>query len=159
MNTKPILLALSKSAFDEVDKVDNADISAGYLRKERLIEALNAKFNEIKDKLKTINCELKPRVPFGLSWIGKEFAFSVRSTAHAPKKYASLHNPTKHSIDQIARTFCALEEFEAWMDRVVKGQQKHQLEMEKQAAASITRLETYAIFRDKSKDKNKDYIF
>ena len=60
------------------------------------------------------------------------------------KLYTSTDEITNTPVDRLARTYCAMEELAAWLDRVDAGEKLHQEEINRQAESKIVRLQTAA---------------
>lgn len=116
-------------------------------------EAFAAKWAAVSGRIKTDRrCLARP--PSALAWLaiklgasGKVNAIPTPKGHWAELRYGSELESSKLKtapVDRLARTFCALEELETWMDRVDAGQAAHRAEIEKQAAHKITRLNTFA---------------
>ena len=117
-----------------------------------LIIAVSQKAKEVINRFQNLKTNTKPRVPNKLMWIitGK----------HIPNSVCCLDN-LSYSIsdiplDKLARTFCALEDFEGWLEKVENGIKKHQAEMEKQANTKICRLKTFAVFSNFNNNNNNN---
>lgn len=112
-----------------------------------IILALNKKASAVATRFNNLNMSSNPRIPVKLHWLAvvlKEWGTSAQKT---PQGYVSvpikgLDGPVP--IDQMARTFCALEDFESWLNKVEEGIKKHQQEIEKQSEMKIIRLKTFA---------------
>lgn len=109
-----------------------------------LIQAFNKKLEIIEQKVYQMDKRSNPRVPYRLGWIGNYFSIATHKYS-VPSNCVSFKNVSVNvPIDKLARTFCALEDFEDWLDRVRDGSKKHQQEMEKQAETKIVRFKTFA---------------
>ena len=117
-----------------------------------LYNAINQKIKTLSYKYNKLDRRSNPRAPHKLVWLLKEMGFSMTNkTALTPKSHASLKNLQNESncrIDEMARTFCALEALNDWMNKVEDGAKKHQEEMEKQANGMIVQLKTFAALGD-----------
>ena len=111
-----------------------------------LIQALKNKRDQVMMKYQRLNKRNNPRIPHKLNWIINSTKKEKTPKGFAPLNYLidSKHN----SLDQLARTFCALEEFETWIEKVEEGNKRHQVEMEKQADTKICRFKTFAALSD-----------
>lgn len=115
-------------------------------------EAISTKFLQIRNKLTELDFRTKPNPPRALRWIAQTMdeRFHLKEKVFVPKGCVKINNQCGNvkieketPTDRIARTFCALEEFEEWLRRVEEGESKHQEEMERQANAKIARLSLY----------------
>lgn len=116
-------------------------------------EILQSKFDAVKSKALALDKRSNPRPPGKLQWVAKALQVSTWGNlqnatppGHAPllANYGGkLTELDKQQADKLARSFCALEDFEAWLDRASVGASIHQMEIERQSASKITRMETY----------------
>mgnify|MGYP001616151550 CR=1 FL=1 len=118
-----------------------------------LLEAMRIKALSLFNRTSKMATRSNPRVPHKLQWIAKEFKIFSGKTlvpvGHIPISF-DMGSTAYYPTDKIARTFCALEDFEDWLNRVEIGEEKHQKEMERQALTKIVRLKTFAEMGDHS---------
>lgn len=130
------------------------------MSQDNLIHAVNQKHKQVSQRYKNLDKRTKPRVPHKLKWIINENDATTSFVGIGEMKYVSRSFP----LDKLARTFCALEEFENWLEKVENGIKKHQEEMERQASTKICRLKTFAALscnfeKGKKDEDEKDIPF
>lgn len=120
-----------------------------------VIDAFSQKRNSLTRKVLKMMAVLfksKPRLPRKLQWLAYEFGIS-KSPGKIPPSRISVNSNflVDCALDRLARTFCDMEEFEIWLDRVADGAKRHQAEMEKQAMGKIVKLQSFAAFFEPEK--------
>lgn len=115
------------------------------LIQQQAVDAINQKHSEILKLVRTINLRTKPRPPRSVSWYAAH-VMGGQGIETIPSECADLWNLQRGApLDKLARTFCVMEDFEAWFLRVIEAEKRHAEEMARQSASKIARLETYAI--------------
>ena len=107
------------------------------MSQDNLIDAVFQKNKQVLQRYSNLNKNTNPRIPHKLEWI----ISNVKIPGSFVKPDGRINNIP---LDKLARTFCALEEFEEWLEKVENGIKKHQVEMERQADTKICRLKTFA---------------
>ena len=112
---------------------------------DNLLHAVKQKISQVKNKYLKLNKKGNPRPPRKLDWLAKEMN---DQKTRVDKSFVSLKEiygfNENIKLDTLARTFCALEDFENWIEKTEIGAKKHQEEMEKQANHKIVRMKTFA---------------
>lgn len=113
-------------------------------------EAFAVKFAAVAKRIQAPRrCRMRP--PVALEWLVKRLmnqgnigSEKLPSGHWYPTSYGE--SPTNAPLDRLARTFCALEECEAWLDRCDEAEKRHVTEIERQAESKIVRLRSFAEF-------------
>lgn len=116
--------------------------------------ALLRKLAEVRNKAALLDRRFKPMPPAKLAWV--HVVVYAGGTTSIPSGHIWSGEPqpvcvtyalvVEKALDQIARSFCALEDYGQWLDRVKAGEEKHKQELVRQVSAQVTRLQTYAVF-------------
>lgn len=117
---------------------------------DKLIDAIKWKHEQVCRRYNNLNNRNNFRVPYHIQWI-----FDHRKISTKAKSFANLRDLTNpiNKLDKLARTFCALEEAEEWLDKLEAGIKRHQEEMERQANTKICRLKTFVALTDFKQEK------
>jgi len=115
-----------------------------------LRQAAVTKLNNVTDLYRAERRKWRtaPKIPARIAWVEIE----IRGYSSGEKRpigcctLASI-NSDETPIDRVARTFAALQEFEAWIQRVKFGERKHQQDILAQCESKMIRLETEAAMK------------
>lgn len=127
-----------------------------------LARALMVKLTAVLGRFKRLNPRYKARCPARLQWVMDSLTPDGKS--EPPKGYCTLVKGlmrdesvmAKYATgaaldyctepeDMLARTYCALEDFDDWLTRVEDGVARHEEELKRQCASKMVRLQTYAV--------------
>lgn len=113
------------------------------------LKAFQEKVEHVRMLLGQRRCYYAP--PAHLRWLYDWFR---GQRVQYPPAYSSPTPNDSTPIDRVARTFCRLEEMEAWIKRLDAGMARHQAEMERQSMTKIARLKMASEFSGKSDDED-----
>lgn len=113
------------------------------MNKTALAQALEEAFKRFKARYdaQRKHWRTNPTPPTRYAWLIKG--------CNAPKGYVEpLCSDSNTPLDVLARTFCAIEALDRWLDRVEAGEKRHQETLNNQAGHLIVRLQTAAAFTE-----------